>query len=131
MIKSNINAYMSSSSNDGAEQHAVTVNTLKRDILLVNYYCHNNVNLALHNLHVSDSNFIIKGDFNSHSQSWGYDHIDARGEEIEAWQDDNNLTLITQPYDTPTFYSRCWHTTSTPDIALYTEDVHSITMREA
>ena len=31
------------------------------------------------------------GDFNSHSQSWGYDHIDARGEEIEARQDDNNI----------------------------------------
>ena len=121
---------MSSSSNDGAEQHTITVNTLKRDIILVNYYCPNNVNLALHNIHVRDSNFIIMGDFNSHSQSWGYDHIDARGEEIEAWQDDKNLTLINQPYDTPTFYSRCWHTTSTPDIALCTEDLHSITMRE-
>ena len=29
LIKSNINAYMSSSSNDGAEQHTVTVNTHK------------------------------------------------------------------------------------------------------
>ena len=70
------------------------------------------------------------GDFKSHSQSWGYDHIDARGEEFEAWQDDKNLTLINQPYDTPTFYSICWHTTSTPDITLCTEDLHSITMRE-
>ena len=94
LIKSNINAYayMSSSSNDGAEQHTVTVKTLKTEILLVNYYCPNNVNLALHNIHVRDSNFIIMGDFNSHSQSWGYDHIDAPGEEIEAWQDDENLT---------------------------------------
>ena len=37
------------------------------------------------------------GDFNSDLQSWGYDHIDARGEEIEAWQDDNNPTFINQP----------------------------------
>ena len=29
LIKSNINACMSSSSNDGAEQHTITVNTLK------------------------------------------------------------------------------------------------------
>ena len=122
---------MSSSSNDGEEQHTITVNTIKRDILLVNYYCPNNVNLVLHNIHVRNSNFIIMGDFNSHSQSMGYDHIDAQGEEIEAWQDDNNITFIHQPYDTPTFYSRCWHTTSTPDIALCTEDLHSITMREA
>ena len=33
------------------------------------------------------------GDFNSHSQSWRYDHIDNRGEEIEAWQDDNNIII--------------------------------------
>ena len=97
LMKSNINAYMSSSSNDGAEQHIVTVKILKTEILLVNYYCPNNVNLALHNIHVRDSNFFIMGDFNSQSRSWGYDHIDARGEEIEAWQDDNNLTLINQP----------------------------------
>ena len=54
LVKSNINAYMSSSSNDGEEQHAITVNTLKRDILLVNYFCPNNVNLALHNIHVKE-----------------------------------------------------------------------------
>ena len=85
--------------------------------------------MALHNIHVRDSNFIIMGDCNSHSQSWGYDHIDARGEEIKAWQDDKNLTLINQPYDTPAVYSRCWNTTSTSAIALCTEDLHSITMR--
>ena len=81
LIKSNINAYMSSSSNDGAEQHTITVNTLKEIFYLST---NNNVNLALHNIHVRDSNFIIMGDFNSHSQSWEYDHIDARREEIEA-----------------------------------------------
>ena len=56
LIKSNINAYVSSSSIDGPEQHTVTVNTLERDILLVNYYCPNNVNLELHNIHIRDSN---------------------------------------------------------------------------
>ena len=34
LIKSNINAYMSSSSNDGAEQHTVTFNTLKNILYL-------------------------------------------------------------------------------------------------
>ena len=81
---------MSSRSHYGAEQHTVTVNTLKRDILLVNYYCHNNVNLALHNIHVRDSNFIIMGDFNSHSQSWGYDHIDAKERRLK-----HGRTIIT------------------------------------
>ena len=61
---------------------------------------------------------------NSHSQSWGYDHIDKRGEEVENWQDDNNMLLINDPEDQPTFYSRHWHTTSTPDLGFCTEDVH-------
>ena len=39
-------------------------------------------------------------------------------------------TLINQPYDTLTFFSRCWHTTSTTGIALCTNDLHSIIMRE-
>ena len=35
LIKSNINAHMSSNSNDGAEQHTGTVKTPKREILLL------------------------------------------------------------------------------------------------
>ena len=54
----------------------------------------------------------------AHSQSWGYDHIDKRGEEVENWQDDHKLNLINKPEDQPTFYSRRWRTTSTPDLKL-------------
>ena len=84
---------------------------------IVNYYCPDNVNLNIQNINVKSENFIIVGDFNSHSQSWRYNHIDNRGEEIEYWQDENNLTLINQPNDAPTFYSRVCHTTSTQVIA--------------
>ena len=95
----------------------------------MNCYYPNNVTLDLYNIQVRGNNYIIVGHFNSHSQSWGYNHIDTLGEEIEEWQDDNNLTLINNPEDTSTFYSRCWHATSTPDIAICTEDIHSITKR--
>ncbi|RUS73113.1 hypothetical protein EGW08_019135 [Elysia chlorotica] len=61
---------------------------------------------------------------NSKRASWGYDHMDHRGEEIENWQDENNLLLINQPTDAPTFYSRSWHTTSTPDLAFCTGNLH-------
>ena len=88
------------------------------------------MNLNIQNINVKSENFIIVGDFNSHSQSWGYNHLDNRGVEIEDWQDENNLTLINRPNDAPTFYSRVWHTTSTPDIALCTEDLHRIIDRE-
>ena len=30
---------------------------------------------------------IIGEDFNRHSQSWGYNHIDNRGKDIEDWED--------------------------------------------
>ena len=101
LIKSNTNAYISSSSNDRPElQHTVTVKTLKREILHVTYYCPNNVNLELHNVHVRYSNFIIMRDFNSHSQSWRYDRIDARGEEIEATYQMARSTAIAGSYPT-------------------------------
>ena len=66
LIKSNFNEYMSSSSTDGPEQLTVTVKILKREIKIVNYYCPNNVNLELHNIHVRDCNCIIMGDCISH-----------------------------------------------------------------
>ena len=103
MVKSNINAYLSGSSTDFAEYQVVKIETKTKEIHLVNYYCLNNVNLDLLNIPVVRTNFIIVGDFNSHSQSWGYNHIDTRGEEIEEWQDDNNLILINKPEDTQTF----------------------------
>ena len=100
------------------------------DIQLVNFYCPNDKPLSLDTISTEVSNFIIVGDFNSHSQSWGYQHMDRRGEEVENWQDDNSLLLINSPSDQPTFCSRRWHTTSTPDIALCTEDLHGSIRRE-
>ena len=104
--------------------------TTNRNFTIMNSYCPNNVNLNIQNINVKSESFIIVGEFNSHSQSLGYNHIDNRGEEIEDWQDENNLTLINRPNDAPTIYSRVWHTTSIPDIALCTEDLHRIIERE-
>ena len=64
------------------------------------------------------------------SQSWGYDHIDKRGEEVENWQDDHKLNLIDKPEDQQTFYSRQWRTTSTPDLAFCTDDLDGRINRE-
>jgi 4-hydroxyphenylpyruvate dioxygenase-like putative hemolysin len=64
------------------------------------------------------------GDFNSQSQSWGYNTIGQRGETIEDWQDEHHLILVNDPTDTPTFYSRRWHKTTTPDLAFCTDDIH-------
>ena len=70
------------------------------------------------------------GDFNSHSQSWGYDHSDARGEELEDWQDEHRLQLVNDPDDPPTFFHRGWRICSTPDLAFCSEDINRGIKRE-
>lgn len=40
---------------------------------------------------------------------------------------DNHLILIDKPDDPPTYYSRAWRTTNTPDLA--TEDIARVTKR--
>ena len=100
------------------------------DIQLVNFYCPNDKPLSLETISTEVSNFIKVDNFNSHSQSWAYQHMDQRDEEVENRQDENRLLLINSPSDQPTFYSRRWHTTSTPDIALCTKDPHGSIRRE-
>ena len=85
---------MSNSSTHSTENQTMIIQTTNRNFTIVIYYCPNNVNINIQNINVKSEIFIIVGDFNSHSQSWGYNHIDNRGEEIEDRQDENNLTLI-------------------------------------
>ena len=42
---------------------------------------------------------------------------------------ENHLILINQPTDHQMYYSRAWRTTSTPDLAMATDDTASITRR--
>nr|KAG5704148.1 hypothetical protein BaRGS_009678 [Batillaria attramentaria] len=73
---------------------------------------------------------LIVGDFNSHSTCWGYDETDRRGDEVEDWQIDTNMILLNDPEDPPTFFSRRWISTSTPDLAFSTEDLSGKTSRK-
>ena len=97
---------------------------------LVNLYYPNNKALSLNALPAVEDHYLVVGDFNSHSQSWGYDQIDKRGEEVENWQDDHRLNLINTPEDQPTFYSGRWRTTSTLDLAFRTDDIDGQINRE-
>ena len=130
LVRNNINACLIDTHMEDSEYQVMEIKTDDVNIQLVNFYCPNDKPLSLDTISTEVSNFIIVGDFNSHSQSWGYQHMDRRGEEVENWQDDNRLLLINSPSDQPTFYSRRWHTTSTPDIALCTEDLHGSIRRE-
>ena len=74
---------MSNSSTHSAENQTMIIQTTNRNFTIVNYYCTSNVNINIQNINVKSENCIIVGDFNSYSRSWGYNHIDNRGEEIE------------------------------------------------
>ena len=86
--------------------------------------------IQLHNIKVEPQSWIITGDFNSHSPSWGYGQLNSKGEEVENWITENRFSLINKPDDPDTFYSRTWRTTSTPDLAIASDDIQGITERE-
>jgi hypothetical protein len=81
-------------------------------------------------LKVSNTNWMTVGDINSHSPNWGYEDIDKKGEQVEDWSITNNLQLLNDPDDTPTYYSRRWRKTSTPDLALASEDMEKTSVWE-
>ena len=129
LVRNNVHAVEGCTHLDGAEYQCLKVRTKTSELNLVNYYCPNDRPLSLETIEVPDS-FLIVGDFNSHSQSWGYDHADVRGEELEDWQDEHRLLLVNDPDDTPTFFHRGWRTCSTPDLAFCSEDIHRGIKRE-
>ena len=99
-------------------------------VTVFNIYSPPDKQIQLHNIKVEPQSWIITGDFNSHSPSWGYGQLNSKGEEVENWITENRLILINKPDDPDTFYSRTWRTTSTPDLAIATEDIQGIAERE-
>ena len=100
-----------------AEIHGIDITINQTCIKIFNIYCPDNKDLSLRNFDVPQENCIVLGDLNSHSTCWGYEANNGRGDEIEDWQSETNMVLINDPDDPPTFYSRRWMTTSTPDLA--------------
>ena len=87
------------------------------------YYCPKDKPLSLEQMAVTRTACIVAGDFNSHSERWGYSATNARGNEVEDWELDSNLFLVNQPEDQPTCYSRVHFTSSTPDLAFVSGDL--------
>ena len=85
--------------------------------------------LRLHAIQPEEERWIIMGDFNSHSPSWGYPDLDPKGDDVEDWIITNQMVLINRPDEPHTYYSRAWQKTSCPDIAIATDDVAKTTKR--
>ena len=84
--------------------------------------------LHLHAIQLEEGRWIIMGDFNSHSPSWGYPDLDPKGDEVEDWII-GQMVLINRPDEPHTYYPRAWRKTSCPDLAIATDDVAKITER--
>ena len=97
---------------------------------VLNIYLPPDKQIQLHNIKVKPQSWIITGDFNSHSPSWGYEQLYSKGEEVENWISENRLILINKQDDPDTFYSQTWRTTSTPDPGIATDDIQGIAERE-
>ena len=95
-----------------------------------NIYSPPDKQIQLHNIKVEPQSWTITGDFNSHSPCWGYEQLNNKGEKVEHWITENRLILINKPDDPDTFYSRTWRTTSTPDLAIATDDIQGTAEQE-
>jgi hypothetical protein len=94
-----------------------------RTLRVFNIYHPPTKDLALDAMETKNANCLVVGDVNSHSNRWGYSETEARGAEVGDWEFDANLQLLNRANDTPTFYTRTWNTTSTPDLAFSTGDL--------
>ncbi|RUS68475.1 hypothetical protein EGW08_023763 [Elysia chlorotica] len=112
-----------------AEIHGVTIKADNQHIQIFNVYSPSDRDLALDTMQTQDSKCLIVGDFNSHSEAWGYKEADRRGEEVEDWQVDNGLILLNDPDDPPSFFSRRWLSCTSPDLAFATNDISRIATR--
>ena len=130
LVKHGIPAVQTAESADGDLEY-ITIKAFLQDeeLHISNCYSSPSRKLHLHTLHLTADNHLITGDFNGHSPAWGYDSTDPRGEEIQDWMMDNQLILINKPTDTPSYFSRAWKKTYSPDLALATEDIQKRVVR--
>ena len=113
-----------------AEIQGVKVSLDNTTLSIFNYYCPQDKDLSLQTMDIPTEKCLVVGDFNSHSTCWGYEGTDRRGDEVEDWQIENNLLLLNDAEDPPTYFSRRWLTTSTPDLAFASEDISRNTERK-
>ena len=69
-----------------AELQGVNFTLDNKQFVIYNAYCPSNKKLCLEKMDLKEEQCIVVGDFNSHSEAWGYAEADQRGEEVEDWQ---------------------------------------------
>ena len=67
--------------------------------------------------------YIVIGDFNSHSTTWGYTTKDHNGEAAEQWADSCDLTLTHNAKLSKSFNSARWKRGYNPDLIFVSESI--------
>uniref|UniRef100_A0A0B7BBC5 Endonuclease/exonuclease/phosphatase domain-containing protein n=1 Tax=Arion vulgaris TaxID=1028688 RepID=A0A0B7BBC5_9EUPU len=106
-----------------AEIMGIIITCDETQILLYNLYCPMDILLSLEAMTINNTACMVVVISTANRET------NSRGIEVEDWEIENNLFLINAPDNLPTFYSRRWQTTSTPDLAFTTNDLSPKTVR--
>ena len=87
---------------------------------IVNIYKPRPTRLQVSDLPVFTHPCLYAGDFNCPHVDWGYNTNSADGDCLLAWARSNNLALLHDPKDEPSFHSGRWNTGTNPDLAFTT-----------
>ena len=105
------------SSNDWSENGMEILVIETRDLTIVSVYKPPPTPFNWPNRHkLNEKNTIVLGDFNSHNVIWGYRDNTSDGEAMEEWALANNLTLLYNAKDKPSFNSARWKKGYNPDL---------------
>lgn len=118
---SNVTLKMSYSTN------VYSIITIEIDnILISNVYKPPNLIWSSPPLPIFDKPTIYVGDFNSHSDIWGYDDNDINGDTLNDWINANNFSLIYSHQDKKTFLSARWKKEYNPDLCIVTDYFNNV-----
>jgi len=56
------------------------------------------------------------GDFNCQHVNWGYNTTSPDDESLDSWATSNNLRLLCNPKETPSFFSHQWNVDTNPEL---------------
>jgi ribonuclease HI len=90
----------------------IQINNSKEKMLLISLYCSPKTNLETELKHIEEAlkvlkinNYLIAADSNSHSKQWFSKNEDRRGQIMNDFIDTNNLIILNENEEIPTFYT--------------------------
>ncbi|PVD22167.1 hypothetical protein C0Q70_17972 [Pomacea canaliculata] len=130
LVKNNIPARdFQVDTNQQAEINGVKITVDSTVLTIFNLYCPPDKELSLQTLDIPAEKLLGCRRLQQPLNLLGLRRDGYRGEEVEDWQIDSKMILLNDPEDPPTFFSRRWVSSTTPDLAFATDDLSKKTTR--